>query len=109
MPKYLGLDIGKESVKVAVVRTTYRKTTLEGLGKAEIKEGGTAAAIKEALAAAMGGPGTGDGVAASIDGSRVAVRNVDVPTSALRQLADVLPFEIEAVTPLDMSEHVFDY
>src|SRR5262249_46357533 len=109
MPKYVGLDIGKESVKVVVVRTTYRKTTLEGLGKAEIKDGETTAAIKEALAAAMSGPGTGDGIAAAIEGSRVAVRTLEVPTSALRQLVDVLPFEMEAVTPLDMAEHVFDY
>lgn len=108
MPKYVGLDIGKESVKVAVVRTTYRKITLEGLGKAEITDG-IAVAIKAALAAAMTGPGTGDGLAAAIEGSRVAVRTLEVPTSALRQLVDVLPFEMEAVTPLDMAEHVFDF
>ena len=110
MPKYVGLDIGAESVKVAVIKTAYRKTTLEGLGKADIAEaGGLAAAAKKALADAMGGPGAGDGVATSIEGARVAVRTLEVPASAQRQLAEILPFEIEAVTPLDMSEHVFDF
>jgi general secretion pathway protein L len=110
MPKYVGLDIGAESVKVAVVRTAYRKTTLEGLGKADIAAaGGVPEAAKEALLQAMGGAGIGDGIATSIEGARVAVRTIEVPTSAHRQLAEVLPFEIEAVTPLDMAEHVFDY
>ena len=110
MPKYVGLDIGRESVKVAVVRTAYRKTTLEGLGKSDIAAaGGVPEAAKEALAQAMGGAGVGDGIATSIEGARVAVRTIEVPASAQRQLAEVLPFEIEAVTPLDMAEHVFDF
>lgn len=110
MPKYVGLDIGAESVKVAVVRTAYRKIALEGLGKADVAAaGGATEAMKEALAQAMGGPGAGDGLAASIEGARAAVRELGLPKAAERQLADVIPFEMEAVTPLDMSEHVFDF
>jgi general secretion pathway protein L len=109
MSTYVGLDIGSESVKAVLLRTAYRKTTLEGLGKSDIAgAGGVEAAIKAALAEATGGA-VADGMATSIEGSRVAVRTIDVPASAQRQLADVLPFEIEAVTPLDMSESVFDF
>lgn len=110
MPKYVGLDIGSHAVKVAVVRTAYRKTTLDGLASAEIAAaGGVAEAVKAALAEALGEAGAGDGLAVALDGGRVAVRTVQVPASAQRQLADILPFEIEAVTPLDMAESVFDY
>ena len=110
MPKYVGLDIGTHAVKVAVVRTAYRKVTLEGLASREIAaSGGVAEAVKAALAEAVGGPGAGDGVATTLEGTKVAVRTLEVPASAQRQLAEILPFEIEAVTPLDMSESVFDH
>lgn len=110
MPKYVGLDIGSHAVKVAVVRTAYRKTMLEGLASEEIAaRGGLPEAVKAALGEALGAPGAGDGLAVALEGGRVAVRTVEVPASAQRQLADILPFEIEAVTPLDMSASVFDY
>jgi general secretion pathway protein L len=110
MPKYVGLDIGSHAVKVAVVRTAYRKTTLEGLAMKEVAASGSLAqAVKDALAEALGGPGAGDGLATALEGTHVAVRMVEVPSAAHRQLAEVLPFEIEAVTPLDMTESVFDH
>lgn len=110
MSKHVGLDIGTHAVKVAVVRTAYRKTTLDGLSNKEIAaSGGLAEAVKAALAEALGGPGAGDSLATALEGTRVSVRTLEVPTAAQRQLADVLPFEIEAVTPLDMSESVFDH
>lgn len=108
MPKYVGIDVGKSSVKVAVIKTAYRKMQIDGLASVDTGDD-PAAAIKAALEKAMGGSGTGDGVAAAIDGSRLVARTLTVPASAQKQLAEILPFELEAQTPFDVSEGVLDY
>ncbi len=110
MPTWLGVDIGRSSVKVAVVRSAYRKITLEGLFAIEVDEGSDpSAAVRTAVSAALGGLAAGDGLAVAIDGSRVAVCTLKLPLSVQKQLGDVLPFELEAQVPLEISESVFDY
>jgi general secretion pathway protein L len=111
MPTWLGIDIGEGSVKVAAVRTAYRKMTLAGLGSADVATTGSiAVAVQSAVLQALGGkPGNGDGVAIALDGQKAAVRTLMLPASAQRQLAEVLPFELEAQVPFDITESVFDF
>ncbi len=108
MPKYVGIDIGQASVKVAVVKVAYRKTTIEGLASAPLGDD-VAAALRSALQEALGGGGAGDAVATSIEGVKVIVRSVHVPASVQKQLAEVLPFELESQTPFDIADAVIDY
>jgi general secretion pathway protein L len=111
MPTWLGIDVGRAAVKVALVRSAYRKTTLEALTSVDIDESkGLQPAIREAVAAALGGAVTSsDGIAVAIDGSRAAVRTLQIPASAQKQLAEVLPFELEAQLPFELTDSVFDF
>ena len=109
MPTFLGIDIGESRVMVAVIETAYRRMALVGLGSAEVLEGDVTGAMQGAVANALGKPATGDGIAVAIDGSLAAVRTVTIPASAQRQLAEVLPFELEAQIPFDISDSVLDY
>ena len=115
MATWIGIDIGKTAVKVAVLRTAYRKVALTAMGSADVATaGGTAEAIKAALGFAMGVKGgekggTGDGIAVGLEGAKVAVRMLSLPASAQKQLAEVLPFELETQVPFDMTESVFDF
>jgi general secretion pathway protein L len=110
MSTYVGLDVGADSVKVAVVRTAYRKVTLDALVKVELASAPTREdAIRSAMQQALGRAGAGDGLATSLSGASVAVRTLSVPAAAQRQLAEVLPFEIEASTPLEVEGSVFDF
>jgi general secretion pathway protein L len=111
MPTYLGIDIGTVAVKVAVIKSTYRKTSLAAVSTVDVAAvGGTVEAVRAAVAEALGGKTVGnDGVAVSIEGVRAAVRSVRLPQSAQRQLNDVLTYELESLVPLDMSSSVFDY
>jgi len=120
MATWIGIDIGTTAVKVAVVRTAYRKMQIAALGSCDLASvltaqgeapfGDVASAIRAALAAAMGEkPTTGDGVATAIEGSKAAIRQVSLPPSAQKQIADVLPFELESMIPFDIAESVFDY
>ncbi|MCC6644864.1 MAG: pilus assembly protein PilM [Polyangiaceae bacterium] len=105
MASYLGIDIGTTSVRAVLVRTSYRKVTLAGVGAAEIA-GVTPA---EALSAAIAGLAPkADGLAVAIPGDEIFVRRLAIPRAAQRQLAEVVPFEIEAQIPFDIADAVFD-
>lgn len=108
---WLGIDIGTTAVKVAAIRASYRKVQLAGLASVEVAQaGGVAPAVAMAVRAAMGETrGVGDAIAVGIEGARATVKVVGLPASASKQVAEVLPFELEASLPFDLDEAVFDY
>ncbi len=112
MPFWLGIDIGRAAVKVALVRSAYRKKTLDAVSSVDLEPGADLqVAIRQAVVGVLGGRvvGTSDGVAVAIDGTNAVVRTLTVPAGVQRQLAEVLPFELEAQLPIEMSESVFDF
>ncbi len=114
MALWVGIDIGSASVKVAILRGNVRRLELVGAGSADIAidgEGRQAAAVSQALLAALQGKALGgsDAVAVAVDGSKSTVKRLTLPPSAQRQLEQILPFELDSVVPFDMSEAVFDY
>ena len=110
MSTWLGIDIGTTAVKVAAVRTAYRKVQLVGLASVEVAQaGGVVEALSQAARAAMGDKGLGDAIAIALEGQRGTVKVVGLPASAQKQIAEVLPFELESQLPFDLDEAVFDY
>lgn len=111
MSTFLGIDIGNTAVKVAVIRTAYRKVQLAGLASVEVAQaGGVVEAISQAVRGVMGDArGAGDAVAVSMEGSRTTVKIVGLPQSAAKSVSEVLPFELESQLPFDLAEAVFDY
>jgi general secretion pathway protein L len=111
MSTFLGIDIGTTAVKVAVIRTAYRKVQLAGLASVEVAQAGSVTdAISQATRAVMGERGgTGDAIAVGVEGSRATVKVVGLPQSAAKSIGDVLPYELESQLPFDLTEAVFDY
>jgi general secretion pathway protein L len=110
MSTWLGVDVGRAAVRVALVRSAYRRVALEALFSVDIDLGSDPnAAIRTAVSAALGKMSAADAVAAAIEGSRAAVHTLNLPAGAVKQLAEVLPFELEAQVPIELSESVFDY
>jgi general secretion pathway protein L len=111
MSTWLGIDIGTTAVKVAAIRTAYRKVQLTGLASVEVVQaGGVPEAISMAARMVMGeAHGLGDAIAVSIEGGRAIAKVVGLPASAQKQIGDVLPFELESSLPFDLTEAVFDY
>jgi general secretion pathway protein L len=110
MSTWLGIDIGTTAVKVAAIRSAYRKTQLIGMASVEVVQaGGVAEAVSMAARAVVEGGGVGDAIAIAIEGSRATVKVVGLPSSAAKQISEVLPFELEASLPFDLAEAVFDY
>ena len=115
MPTWLGIDIGKKAVKVAVVRSTYGKVALTRLASVEIApvaSGSIVLAVRGAAAAALQlreqAQGL-DAIAVAVDGSRAAIHRLLVPATAEKQLVDVLTYELEAQVPFDLASAVFDW
>jgi general secretion pathway protein L len=107
MARYLGIDIGSLAVRAVVVRTAYRRQALEALATVDLS---TTPDPAEALRQAAGVFATRcDGVAIAIGGEQIFWRRFDVPSTAMRQIANVVPFEIEAQLPVDIDQVVFDY
>ena len=111
MPTWLGIDIGSASVKVALVRSAYRKIALVRVASADVATSGSVAeaarlAVSQALADE---PRGSDAVATSIDGARAAIHRLLLPATAQKQLADVLAYELGAQVPFDLESAVFDW
>ncbi len=111
MPTWLGIDIGSSSVKVAVVRSAYRKIVLAKLVAVDVDPAeGPVAAIRAAVKQALevGGKAI-DATAVAVDGSRAAIHRLVLPATAQKQLSEVLAYELEAQVPFDLAEAVFDW
>ncbi|MBP9112057.1 MAG: pilus assembly protein PilM, partial [Polyangiaceae bacterium] len=110
MAVFVGIDIRNNEVIAAAVKTAYRKLALSGVGSALVlPDGDLDVAIKDAVSQALRRPGAGDGVAVSLAQSKVITRTLAVPTSAQKQLLEVIPFELEADLPFDLDGTVFDH
>jgi general secretion pathway protein L len=111
MPTWLGIDIGSANVKVAVVRSAYRKTAIVRLASAEIGAGEAAAdVLQKAVMKAMDGEAQpADAIAVALEGSRVAIHRILLPAAAQKQLSEVLGYELESQIPFDMAEALFDW
>ena len=113
MPIWLGIDIGSSRVKVAAVRSAYRRTSLDALAMVDIVRSADGveigSAVRSAVEAVLASTGTPDAVAIAVDGMRATVRTVSLPAGAIKQIAEVLPFELESQIPFEMSESVCDY
>lgn len=107
MASYLGIDIGHSTVRAALIRTSYRRIAIEALGSCEL---GGGIELPEALKAATSGMMQRcDGVAVALPGEQIFFRRLELPATAAKQLDEVVPFEIEAQIPFDLTDAVFDY
>ena len=106
MANLLGIDIADESVRVALMRTSYRRMSIEALEECQLADyPSTGEAIR---AVTMPLLSRGDSVATQVSGDKLFVRRVGLPPTAIKQLAEVLPFELEAQLPFDLEEAIYD-
>src|SRR5690242_16902862 len=107
MARFIGLDIGARYVRAALLATGYRRLTVERLEEVPLTD-------PEHLNAAITTAAShllmhAEGVCVAMDGELTFVHRITLPPTALKQLSEVLPFEIEAQVPVDLDELVFDY
>ncbi|MBN2196581.1 MAG: pilus assembly protein PilM [Polyangiaceae bacterium] len=107
MSRVIGIDIRSTHVRAALLRTSYRRITVERMLEVDVAQVGSLEEAVRACAAPL--VLHGEGIAVALDGDRTFVHRIELPASARRQIDDVLPFEIEAQVPVELEELVYDY
>jgi len=107
MARHIGIDIGSSHVRALLLTTGYRRIAIEAVAEVAID---AADSLELAIrACATGMLPHSDGIAVAIEGDSAFVHRMKLPLTARKQLDAVLPFELEAQMPIDMSEVVYDY
>ena len=105
MSRWLGIDITETAVRLALVRSTYRKDTLEALREERFADHETrAVAIRQAMAGLKA-----DAVSSALPGQRCFLRTLKMPATAMKELSNVLSFEVEATLPFELDDAVMDH
>jgi general secretion pathway protein L len=107
MAKYLGIDVGSSHVRAVLLRTSYRRIAIEAMSETDRRAAPTLEEVVRMTASPLISPG--ESVAVDLEGEKIFVRRIDVPAAAQKQLTEVLPFELEAELPFELSEGVYDY
>lgn len=105
MARLAGIDITARHVRVAVLRTSYRRITVEALLESTL---GDASTVGPALSSLLGRVRV-DSTAVSIDGDRCFHRRLELPATAQKEIDNVLGFELESSAPFELEGAVFDH
>lgn len=114
MARILGIDIDGDSLRAAVVRTALRRVELERVLQVPLTQRagspGRLVELTEAargLLAALGTPP--DTIIAAMPGDIASLRTVELPASAAKRVAEILPFELETLLPFEPTDAVIDH
>jgi general secretion pathway protein L len=110
----LGIDIGRHSIRGAVLRSTLRTQEVDRYLEVEISALDPSAPQKELVQAAIREllaelPTPPDSVICAIEGVRGSLRTVEIPALAKKRAHDVLPFELDSLLPFEVETAVIDY
>lgn len=107
MSRVIGIDIRTGHVRAVLVRLGYRRPAIERM--VEVSRSTTETLRQAIQACVVPIAQHGEAVAVAVSAERAFIHRIVLPGSARKQLAEVLPFEIEAQVPIEMDELVFDY
>lgn len=108
MSRVFGIDFRDKHVRVAALRAGYRKIEFEALAEEAVEHHTTRAdALRACLA--MLPQGNADMIVAAVDGADGFSHRLNLPESARKRLSELLPFEVEAVLPLELDDLVMDH
>lgn len=107
MGRFLGIDIGASFVNVALLEVGYRKLDLVETREVAVAQ---AASVEDAVRTAVGGlSANADGLCVAINGDRTFTHRLTLPPTALRQVDEILKYELDGEVPVDVEELVFNY
>jgi len=106
----VGLDIGEERVRAALLKRKGQQLILAGVGVSEIAYAGNEGAITQAILEALESAGRKrrDPVACSVGGPEVVVKTVKLPTLPLDRVLEAVKWHFQENGLLAASDAVFD-
>lgn len=112
MARVLGIELSSSHVRVAIVRTSYRKTTIEALLEAPCRQGAAGEGSGDdpvAVVRELVGQQRVDATAVSLQGDKCFYRRLELPLTAQKELDSVLSFELESSLPFEVESAVYDH
>ncbi len=107
MGRFLGIDVGSRVVSAAVLEIGYRKLALIATREVAVD---SAPSLEEAVRSCAGPLlEQVDGIAVAVDGDMTFTHRITLPATAMKQIDEVLQFELEAAVPVELSELVWGY
>ncbi|HEY5957518.1 MAG TPA: pilus assembly protein PilM [Polyangiaceae bacterium] len=107
MARLVGIEVSTTHVRAVTLVTSYRRMAVERMLEVDRSQ---TTDLTEALRLAASSMTThGESVALAIEGTGAYIQRIDLPRTALRQLDQVVPFELESRVPVDLDELVHDY
>jgi general secretion pathway protein L len=107
MARYLGIDVGSSFVRAVLLRGGFRRIAIEAMRETDRSAAPTLAEVIRMTAGPLISPG--ESVAVNLEGERTFIRRIEIPEAAQKQLSEVLPYELEAELPFELSEAVYDH
>ncbi|HMR05148.1 MAG TPA: pilus assembly protein PilM [Polyangiaceae bacterium] len=107
MARWVGIDIRASHVRAVLLRTSYRKVAIEQMLEVSLAEVADLDAALRAVALPL--MQQGEPFAIAVEGEQAFIHRLTLPSTALKQLAEVLPFEIEANVPVALDDLVHDH
>jgi general secretion pathway protein L len=107
MGRFVGLDIGSNVVSAVALEIGYRKLALVGMREVAVdSQPSLEEAVRACVAPLLEHV---DGIAAAVDGDTAFTHRITLPATAMKQIDEVLQFELEAAVPVDLDELVWGY
>ncbi|MFI5306617.1 MAG: type IV pilus biogenesis protein PilM [Polyangiales bacterium] len=114
MARFLGIDVGTTALRGTLIRSALRKLEVERYVEIPLVEQpgspGHLAELGDAgrnLLRAL--PAAPDVIVAAMPGEEVSLRMLELPGAARKRIAEILPFELEALLPYDPHDAVYDH
>lgn len=107
MGRFVGIDIGSRVINVALLDVGYRRLALKALSEVPVESAESLEeAIRRAAAPLMDHV---DAVGVAVDGDLTFTHRLRLPATALKQIDEILQFELESAIPVDLDELVYGY
>lgn len=106
MARILGIDIRENLVQAALLRSSYRRVFLDGLNEVDLRN--YASVVEAVRDLVVPFALHGEAVAVGVSGEVAFIHRIALPPAALKQVEEVVPFELEAQVPADFETLVHD-
>jgi general secretion pathway protein L len=107
MARAIGIDITTTHVRAVALASSYRNNVIERFVEVDLRSCND---LRHALTSAVLPMMTqAESIATSISGLGAYLLRIELPTTALRQIEQIVPFELEARVPVDVEELVHDF
>lgn len=105
MSRIVGIDVRPTTVRIARLRKSFRRVSFVELREIPREPG---ASLEEVLVGHADIVSPGDSVSIGLSGRGAYVHRLKLPLAALKQLNEVLPYELEAQVPAEIEDLVYD-